>query len=131
MKILTKFSASSVAFIGLIVSLTVGSEFLLKRVEISTETSHERVDRAFSAAVNLKLSLRDQIAALRNYIILNHDPSDMAKYYKAMSEFILSLDDLQSLIPENSELAIIRRRHNFLVRLATELRDEPSTLEQT
>lgn len=131
MKILTKFIGSSVAFIGLIVSLTVGSEFLLKRVEISTETSHERVDRAFSAAVTLKLSLRDQIAALRNYIILNHDPSDMAKYYKAMSEFILSLDDLQSLIPENSELAIIRRRHNFLVRLATELRDDPSTLEQT
>jgi signal transduction histidine kinase len=55
----------------------------------------------------------------------------MAKYHKAMSDFILSLNDLESLMPENSDLTVVRRRHSFLVRLATELRDTPSTLKET
>ncbi|MBD1902865.1 ATP-binding protein [Trichocoleus sp. DQ-A3] len=131
MKILTKFIGSSIAVLGLILCLTVGSEDWLKQVEKSTETSRERAAQADSIVLNLKVSLRDQIAALRNYLILNRDPSDMAKYHKAMSDFILSLDDLESLMPENSELTVVRRRHSFLVRLATELRDTPSTLKQT
>ncbi|MEP0881177.1 ATP-binding protein [Trichocoleus sp. ST-U3] len=131
MKILTKFIGSSIAVLGLILCLTVGSEDWLKQVEKSTETSRERAAQADSIVLNLKVSLRDQIAALRNYLILNRDPSDMAKYHKAMSDFILSLDDLESLMPENSELRVVRRRHSFLVRLATELRDTPSTLKQT
>ncbi|MEP0856285.1 ATP-binding protein [Trichocoleus sp. DQ-U1] len=131
MKILTKFIGSSIAVVGLILCLTVGSEDWLKQVEKSTETSRERAAQADSIVLNLKVSLRDQIAALRNYLILNRDPSDMAKYHKAMSDFILSLDDLESLMPENSELRVVRRRHSFLVRLATELRDTPSTLKQT
>ncbi|MBD2538953.1 ATP-binding protein [Coleofasciculus sp. FACHB-SPT36] len=131
MKILTKFIGSSIAVVGLILCLTVGSEDWLKQVEKSTETSRERAAQADRIVLNLKVSLRDQIAALRNYLILNHDPSDMAKYHKAMSDFILSLDDLESLMPENSELRVVRRRHSFLVRLATELRDTPSTLKQT
>ncbi|MBD1837039.1 HAMP domain-containing protein [Coleofasciculus sp. FACHB-64] len=131
MKILTKFIGSSIAVLGLILCLTVGSEDWLKEVEKSTETSRERAAQADSIVLNLKVSLRDQIAALRNYLILNRDPSDMAKYHKAMSDFILSLDDLESLMPENSGLTVVRRRHSFLVRLATELRDTPSTLKQT
>ncbi|MEP0750994.1 ATP-binding protein [Trichocoleus sp. Lan] len=131
MKILTKFIGSSIAVVGLILCLTVGSEDWLKQVEKSTETSRERAAQADRIVLNLKVSLRDQIAALRNYLILNRDPSDMAKYHKAMSDFILSLDDLESLMPENSELRVVRRRHSFLVRLATELRDTPSTLKQT
>ena len=131
MKILTKFIGSSIAVVGLILCLTVGSEDWLKQVEKSTETSRERAAQADSIVLNLKVSLRDQIAALRNYLILNRDPSDMAKYHKAMSDFILSLNDLESLMPENSDLTVVRRRHSFLVRLATELRDTPSTLKET
>ncbi|MBD1943645.1 PAS domain-containing sensor histidine kinase, partial [Coleofasciculus sp. FACHB-712] len=131
MKILTKFIGSSIAVVGLILCLTVGSEDWLKQVEKSTETSRERAAQADSIVLNLKVSLRDQIAALRNYLILNRDPSDMAKYHKAMSDFVLSLDELESLMPDNSELTVVRRRHSFLVRLATELRDTPSTLKQT
>jgi signal transduction histidine kinase len=131
MKILTKFIGSSIAVVGLILCLTVGSEDWLKQVEKSTETSRETAAQADSIVLNLKVSLRDQIAALRNYLILNRDPSDMAKYHKAMSDFILSLDDLESLMPENSDLTVVRRRHSFLVRLATELRDTPSTLKET
>lgn len=131
MKILNKFIGSSVALVGIILSLTMGSEFLLKPVERAAKASHQKVERAERAVFNLKLSLRDQIAALKNFLILNQDPSDMVKYHKAMSEFILSLDDLESLMPENSDLAVVRRRHSFLVRLATELRDTPSTPEQT
>lgn len=131
MKILTKFISSSVALIGLILSVTMGSELLLKQVEDSVVLSRERADEASNTALNLKLSLRDQIGSLRNYLILNREPSDMAKYYKAMSDFILNLDDLESLIPENPDLLVVRRRHSFLVRLATELRDTPSELSQT
>ncbi|MFE1743689.1 ATP-binding protein [Coleofasciculus sp. H7-2] len=131
MKILTKFIGSSIAVVGLILSLTVGSEYWLNQVEKSTETSRERAAQADRIVLNLKVSLRDQIAALRNYLILNRDPSDMAKYHKAMSDFIINLDDLESLMSENSELTVVRRRHSFLVRLATELRDTPSTLKET
>lgn len=131
MKILTKFVGSSVAIAGIILSVNVSSEVLLKQAETAMETSHEKVDRASSKVLNLKVSLRDQISALKSYLILDRYPGDMAKYHKSMSEFLLTLDDLETLMLDNSDLALVRRRHRFLVRLATDLREKPSSSEQT
>lgn len=131
MKILTKFIGSSIALVGLTLCVTIGSEFLLKPVEGAAESSHQKANCTSKAVLNLKLSLRDQISALKDFIVLNHNPSDMAKYRKARSEFILSLDELETLIPGNSDLTVIHQRNRFLFRLAAELRDTPSTLKQT
>lgn len=131
MKILTKFIGSSVAIAGLILSVNVSSEVLLKQAETAMETSHEKVDRASSKVLNLKVSLRDQISALKSYLILDRYPGDMAKYHKSMSGFLLTLDELETLMLDNSDLALVRRRHRFLVRLATDLREKPSSSEQT
>jgi PAS domain S-box-containing protein len=131
MKILTKFIGSSVAIGSLIVSLTVVSEFLINRVDKVTEAARTRSEKSAITVLNLKVDLRDQITALRNYIILNRDPSDMAKYHKSMSDFIVTMDELESLIADKSELLVVRRRHSFLVRLGRELNDTPSSVAQT
>ncbi len=130
MKILTKFIGSSIALVGLILSVTIGSDLLLKQADSSTEAMRARAEQATSTVLYLKFFLRDQIGSLKNYLVLNQDPSDMAKYHKAMSNFILNLDKLESLMSDKSGLAVVRRRHSFLTRLATELRDTPTTIEQ-
>lgn len=131
MKLLTKFIWSSIALGGITFCLSVGSELLLKKVENSTEILHAQAERASQTVLDLKVSLRDQLAALRNYIILKRQPSDMKNYYQAMSKFILNLEELETLIPDNNEIAVVRRRHQFLIRLATDLQDTPTLPERT
>ncbi|MGE5660550.1 MAG: ATP-binding protein [Actinomycetota bacterium] len=131
MKLLTKFIWSSLALGGLTFCLSVGSELLLKKVDDSTEILHTKADRASQTVLALKVSLRDQLAALRNYIILKRQPSDMTNYYQKMSNFIMNLDELETLIPDKNKIAVVRRRHQFLIRLATDIQDTPALPERT
>ncbi len=130
MKISAKFIGSSIGVIGLIASLAFGSEFLLWKAENQAALSREKAAQSVDNTLQLEILLRDQVTALKDFLMLNRDPSDMAKYQKATSEFQLTLDDIQRLMPENSELAVISRQHKFLNRLSNELSNTPSTQEQ-
>ena len=130
MKISAKFIGSSIGVVGLIASLAFGSEFLLWKAENQAALSRDKSAKSVDNTLQLEVLLRDQVMALKDFLMLNRDPLDMAKYQKANSEFQLTLDDLQHLMPENSELAVISRQHKFLNRLSNELSDTPSTQEQ-
>lgn len=130
MKISAKFLGSSIGVVGLIASLAFGSEFLLWKADNQAALSREKAAKSVDNTLQLEVLLRDQVMALKDFLMLNRDPLDMAKYQKAKSEFQLTLDDLQRLMPENQELAVISRQHQFLNRLSNELSDTPSTQEQ-
>ncbi|NEP01035.1 MAG: HAMP domain-containing protein [Symploca sp. SIO2E9] len=130
MRITTKFIGSSVAVFGLIVVLIGGSTFLIRRAELSVEDSHQKTDQALDITLRLQVSLREQIVTLKDFLMLNRDTSDMARYQKAMSQFLISLSELENLIPEAEEISLIRDRHQKLVHLAAELTDTTSSFPQ-
>ncbi|WP_424101416.1 ATP-binding protein [Moorena producens] len=130
MKITTKFISSGIVVIGLIVCLISGSRFLIKQAEQSVEQSRSRTRQALKIALQLQVSLRDQVVTLKDFLMLNRNPSDMGRYQKARSQFMISLRELERLMPETEELSFIRRRHQKLDRLAAGLTDTPSTLPE-
>ena len=130
MKITTKFISSSVLVVMLITSVMSGSSLLLRKVEKSVILSRDRTRKAIDTALYLEISLQDQVVALKDFLMLNRNPGDMTRYQKAMSNFLLTLDELDLLMPEFTEISVIRRRHQNLVRLATGLTDTPSSFAQ-
>ena len=130
MKITTKFIGSSILVVGLIVSLISGSSLLIRRAETPVKASRERTKQTHHIALELQISLRDQIVTLKDFLMLNRNASDMARYQKAKSQFLISLSELENLIPETEEIIFIRQRHANLARLAAGLTNSPSTLPQ-
>ena len=130
MKITTKFISSSILVVMLITLVMSGSSLLLRKFEKSVTVSRNKTRQAIDTALYLEISLQDQVVALKDFLMLNRNPSDMTRYQKAMSNFLLSLNELELLMSELSEISVIRRRHGNLVRLATGLTDTPSSFAQ-
>ena len=128
MRITTKFIGSSVLAVSLTISLIGGSNFLLRRAEKSVEASRNQTRQALEIAMELQVSLRDQIVTLKDFLLLNRDESDMARYQKANSQFLTNLQELENLMIENEDIAAIRRRHEKLIILASRLENTPATL---
>ncbi|MGD1717668.1 ATP-binding protein [Dapis sp. BLCC M172] len=78
----------------------------------------------------LDISLQNQVVALKDFLMLNRNPAEMTKYHKAMSNFLITLNDLELLMSESEEISLIRRRYHHLVRLANDLGDTPSSFAQ-
>jgi PAS domain S-box-containing protein len=131
MKISTKFVGSSFLVVGLITSLSLGSDFLLRKVDKSAEFNRHQTREALNIILNLKVLVRDERGFLKDFISLNHQPSDMAESQKAMSDFLINLEELEHLIPEADELAVIHRRYRLFNRLSSELTSTPTTLGKT
>ncbi len=130
MKITTKFISSSVAVVVLITLVMSGSSFLIGKAEKSVTVSRVKTRQAIDMGMYLDISLQNQVVALKDFLMLNRNPADMTKYQKAMSNFIITLNDLELLMSESEEISLLRRRHHHLVRLATELTDTPSSFGQ-
>lgn len=131
MKITTKFIAASAIVLGLIIFLISGSAFLIRRTEASLAASREQTRKTFDTVMKLELYLRDQVVSLKDFLLLDRDPLQMGQYQKEMSNFVITLDELERLMPhQNEEILVIRHRHEFLMRLAAGLTDTPSSVPE-
>ncbi|MDJ0570651.1 MAG: ATP-binding protein [Pleurocapsa sp. MO_192.B19] len=130
MKITTKFISSSILVVMLITLVMSVSSLLVRKVEKSVTVSRDQTRQAIDTALYLEISLQGQVVALKDFLMLNRNPADMTRYQKKMSNFLISLDELELLIPEFVEISVIRRRHRNLARLATGLTDTPSSFAE-
>ncbi len=131
MKIWQKFIGSSLIVAGLVSGLMGGSALISRQAERSAEISRDQTIRALTISLNLQLYLRDQTLALKDFILLNRNSLDLAEYEKSLSKFMTNINELKVLIPDSTDLAIIDKRHQFLVRLANEISNNPTTLEKS
>lgn len=132
MKITTKFILSAVIVLGLIISIFSGSAFLVIRTEASLAASHQKTQKTIDRVNKLEIYLRDQVMALKDFLLLGRDPLEMEKYHQAMSNFLITIDELELLMPEQAaDISVIRNRHKFLINLASGLTDAPSSLTET
>ncbi|MBF2005453.1 MAG: HAMP domain-containing protein [Chlorogloeopsis fritschii C42_A2020_084] len=129
MKLLHKFLGSSAIVVGLVALLMGGSTFVIRGAEIAQEVSREKTSQALQKALALQLTLEKQTSALKNFLLLNRNTSDMTEYHQAMSNFLLLVDELDRLMPEATEPAVVRQRHQFLVNLANELENNTKSTQ--
>ncbi|MBW4491473.1 MAG: HAMP domain-containing protein [Trichocoleus desertorum ATA4-8-CV12] len=131
MKIWQKFIGSSLVAAGLVATLMSGSAFLIRQVDRSVQMSREKTIQARTVSLELQLALREQLLALKDFLLIDRNAIAMTDYQKAMSNFLLSLEELDRVMPGASEIPVVRRRHQFLVRLADSLADTSTNTAQT
>ncbi len=131
MKITTKFIVSALIVLGLIISIVSGSAFLIHRTEASLAASSKKNQKTLEKVNQLEIYLRDQVIALKDFLLLGRAPLEMIKYHQAMSNFLITLDELELLMPEQTaEILVIRNRHKFLRHLASGLTNTSSSLAE-
>jgi PAS domain S-box-containing protein len=131
MKIWTKFISSSALLAGVVAILLGGSSFLLRRVDQSLTVSRDRASETANLSLQLEAYLQDPTLALKDFLLLNRNALDMAAYQKAVSNFLLTLDELETISPNSALLDLIRRRHQYLVRIADSLTSDTASIEQS
>ncbi|MDJ0617973.1 MAG: ATP-binding protein [Calothrix sp. MO_192.B10] len=124
MKIITKFIGSTAISVGLVAALLGGSTTVIKQIEKSVEQSRDRTNQAVRTSQKLRLSLEKQTSALKNYLLLNRNTTHLTSYEQAMSNFLTSLSEIKQLMPEAKQPEVVRRRHQFLVRLVNGITQE-------
>ncbi|MDJ0795237.1 MAG: ATP-binding protein [Calothrix sp. MO_167.B12] len=124
MKIITKFIGSTAISVGLVAALLGGSTLLIQQIEKSVEQSRDRTNQAVRTSQKLSLSLEKQTSALKNYLLLNRNTTYLTSYGQAMSNFLASLSEIEQLMPEAKQAEVVRRRHQFLVRLVNGITQE-------
>ena len=127
MKILTRFIGSTAIAIGLVITVVGGSTHLIRQTEKAVEQSRDRAAQSVRKTQDLRLSLEEQTSALKNYLLLNQNRADLAVYEAAKAEFLTELKTLETLMPEATKPDVVRRRHEFLVRLVDELANRTSS----
>lgn len=127
MKILTRFISSTVISIGLVTAVMGGSTYLIRKNEILVGHSRDRSNQAVHKTQDLRLSLAEQTSALKDYLLLNQSHTDLAAYEQAKAEFLEGLKTLETLMPEATQTNVVRRRHQFLVRLVHGLTTQTAT----
>jgi len=121
MKILTKFLNSSVAVSLLIVSLLGGSNLLLHRAERSTDEKHSKIRQTLETTLLLESTLNNQLGALKNFLLMDRNPTELRKYEQAKSSFLSHLNAVEGLLYESEDIAFLRHRHQTLSALAARL----------
>jgi|GEM_PF-1007361 len=128
MRITTKCIGSSVIVLGLVASTQIGGDLFIRQAEQKAEDTQAKDAQALTTILQINLFLNNQVAALKDMILLRRDASNLVKYQEALSGFTKNLTELKKLKPEiNSELVKISDRHSLLANLIIELANQSHT----
>ncbi|VXD21013.1 Integral membrane sensor signal transduction histidine kinase [Planktothrix serta PCC 8927] len=123
MKISVKFIGSSIFVFSFVCILFNGSQSLFMQSEMALKERREQTRQTLNRILNLQIEARDEIVALKDYLLLGNNPTDMVRYQKSKSKFQITLQELQLLLPASADLEVIHRRHQELIRLADSLKE--------
>ncbi|HLO87412.1 MAG TPA: response regulator [Nostocaceae cyanobacterium] len=124
MKILKRFIRSTLISVGFVVVLMGGSSILIRQIDNSVSHSRDRTNQAVRTTQKLQLALEEEISALKDYLLFDRNTRDIAKFEQAKLNFINNLAEIERLLPTAKQTTIVHRRHQFLVRLANELKNQ-------
>ncbi|OUL20243.1 hybrid sensor histidine kinase/response regulator [Nostoc sp. RF31YmG] len=122
MRITTKCIGSSAIVVGLVVSTLIGGDIFIRQAEGKAQDTQAKNAKSLTTILKINVALNNQVAALKDMILLRRDIANQVKYEEALSGFITDLSELENLNPGiASELGKIRDRHSLLAELVTEL----------
>ncbi|ACC79935.1 response regulator [Nostoc punctiforme] len=128
MRITTKCIGSSAIVLGLVASTQIGGDLFIRQAEQKAQDTQAKNTQALTTILQINVSLNNEVAALKDMILLRRDASNLVKYQEALSGFTKNLAELKNLKPEiNSELVKISDRHSLLANLIIELTNQSNT----
>jgi signal transduction histidine kinase len=119
MKISTKFFTGSAVSVGLIVAILIGNTVAVQQIKQTIREKSNQTTECIKVALTAKNALKSEIIELKDIVLLKSQDTGMLN---SSTEFINSLNKLESLMPNATEISVIRRRHQFLSRLASQLK---------
>ncbi len=118
MKISTKFFTGSVVSVGLIVAILVGNTVAVQQIKQTIREKSDRTTETIKVALTAENALKSEIIELKDIVLLQSPENIITN---SSIKFVDSLNQLEKLMPNAKEIAIIRRRHQFLTQLANQL----------
>ncbi|MEA5581953.1 ATP-binding protein [Nodularia harveyana UHCC-0300] len=118
MKISTKFLIASALTVGFIVAIMFGKTMLTQQIRQNIRDKSQKSAEIVKVALEAENALKRQIIGLKDVILLQTEDTDIEKSEKT---FIKSLDRLENLLEDSPEIAVVRRRHQFLNKMTNDL----------
>ncbi|NJN71960.1 MAG: HAMP domain-containing protein [Limnothrix sp. RL_2_0] len=123
MKIATKFFTSSIALCFVIITLVGGTNLWVGSQAKKFQIDRQRIIAIEDKFLELESHLDQQIAALKDFLVLDRRSVEMVQYQKSKSDFLITLSELEQQIPENPTLQSLRIRYRSLQEIADNLAD--------
>ncbi|MEH2112443.1 sensor histidine kinase [Nostoc sp.] len=118
MKISTKFFTGSVVSVGLIIAILVGNTVAVQQIKQTIREKSNQTTETLKVALTAENALKSEIIELKDVVLLKSQDTGMVKSSK---QFLDCLDKLETLMPNATEISVIRRRHQFLSQLSSQL----------
>ncbi|MBC1240336.1 ATP-binding protein [Nostoc sp. 2RC] len=118
MKISTKFFTGSAVSVGLIVAILVGNTVAVQQIKQTIREKSDRTTETIKVALTAENALKSEIIELKDIVLFQSPENTITN---SSIKFVDSLNQLEKLMPNAKEIAIIRRRHQFLTQLANQL----------
>ncbi|MFN6538590.1 MAG: sensor histidine kinase [Nostoc sp. EkiNYC01] len=118
MKISTKFFTGSAVSVGLIIAILVGNAVAVQQIKQTIREKSNRTTEIIQVALTAENALKSEIIELKDIVLLKSQDTAMLN---SATEFLDSLKQLEKLMPNATEISVIRRRHQFLSNLGSKL----------
>ncbi|QLE54410.1 sensor histidine kinase [Nostoc sp. TCL26-01] len=124
MKISTKFFTGSAISVGLVVAILIGNTVVVQQIkETVREKSYESTE-TIKTILEADNSLKSEIIALKDIVLFKKNTQELELFH---TQFIASLNKLDKLLPNNAKISVIRRRHELLNQMSTQLTQQSSS----
>ncbi|AUT03506.1 PAS domain-containing sensor histidine kinase [Nostoc sp. CENA543] len=123
MKISTKLLTSSAVSVGLVVAILIGNTVVVQQIKETVREKSNGTAETIKAALAADNALKSEIITLKDFVLFQNQNAEIEKSH---AEFIQALDELERLMPNTPEISVIRTRHQFLRRIATQLIEQSS-----
>jgi signal transduction histidine kinase len=118
MKISTKFFTASAVILVSIIAIIVGNTILIQHIKQNISAKSQRSIETLKVALEAENALKTEIIELKDVVLLKTDTQNTKS---SSQQFLQYLDSLDKLLQNPPEIAVIRRRHQFLKQMTYQL----------
>jgi signal transduction histidine kinase len=118
MNISKKFLASAVVLLGIVTAILIGNAVVVQRIKNAAQERSDLTMDTIKAALEAENTLKSEIISLKDIVLFDNKQS---KVKDLQNQFLDSLNKLTVFMPDDPEIALIRRRHLFLKNIANQL----------
>ena len=118
MNISKKFLTSAALLLGIVTSIMIGNAVVIQRIKNTAQQRSDIAIDTIKAALESENTLKSEIILLKDIVLFERKKSEIEK---VQNQFLNSLNTLAVYMPDDPEIALIRRRHLFLKNIANQL----------
>ncbi len=118
MNISKKFLASAALLLGIVTAIQIGNAVVVQQIKNTAQQRSDIAIDTIKAALEAENTLRSEIILLKDIVLFERKQSEIEKF---QNKFLDSLNMLAAFMPDDPDIALIRRRHLFLKNIANQL----------